>query len=221
MLETTLRYDDHHSTSISIRVYMRLTHTLLDLRNEEQLPIVCIKIRNYYLESNFRLKRYTYTDTPLSEVPNQLTHIDPESTDNFNMLKFKLLPSALVDTPEPHKFILHYCCENDEKYGFHLVITMAVSKRQNNPSLVESFNLKIEMCYIDENLGQTMSNSGVKYNTHILVENGKYNIESHFCKEVSDVSHPKFTMTAKHTLVSDTSPDSVVDLNIVPIHLQP
>jgi hypothetical protein len=197
---------------------MELTHMLLDSDKKNQLPTVFIKIRNYYLESNFRLERYTYTDTPLSEVPNQLTHIDPESPDNFNMLKFKLLPSALVDAPEPHKFILHYCCENDKKYGFHLVIKMAVSKRPDNPSLVESFDLKIEMHYIDENLRRVIPNSGLKYNSRIFAEDDKYYVESYFCKEISDVPHPGFTMSAKHTLVSETSPDSVVDLDIVPIY---
>jgi hypothetical protein len=199
---------------------MRLTHTLLDSHNDCQLPTVCIKIRNHYPKSNFRLKRYTYTDTPLSEVPNQLTFVDPGLTDHFSMIKFKLLPSALVDIYEPHKFMLHYYCKHDERLGFHLIIAMAVSKWSNNPSLVESFDLKIEMRYVDENLGQTMYNSGVKYNSHISVKNGKYNVESHFCKEVSDVSHPEFTMTARHTLVSETSPDSVVDLDIVSIHSQ-
>jgi hypothetical protein len=198
---------------------MRLTHTLLDSHNDCQLPTVCIKIRNHYPKSNFRLKRYTYTNTPLSEVPNQLTFADTGSSNSFNMIRFKLLPSALVDTRAPHEFILHYCCENDEKLGLHLGITMGVSRQLDNPLLIESFDLKIEMRYIDENLGQSMLNSSVRYNARIFVVDDKYNIESHFCK-VSDVSYPEFTMTARHTLVSDTSPDSVVDLNIIPVHSQ-
>jgi hypothetical protein len=199
--------------------FMRLTCTLLDSR-EGWLPTVSIKIRNNYSKTNFRLKRYTYTDTPLSEVPNLLTYVDSRSSDSFNMLKFKLLPSALVDTHEPHKFVLHYCCEDDGKHGFHLNITMAVSKRPDNPSLVESFDLKIEMRYIDEKLRQVIPNSGMKCNSRISVKNGKYNIESHFCKEFSDVPHPEFTMTERHMLVSDTSPDSVVDLDIISMHSQ-
>jgi hypothetical protein len=197
---------------------------LLDSRKEKQLPTVCIKIRNYYFKSDFRLKRYTYTDTPLSEVPNQLTRIDPESPDNFNMLKFKLLPSVLADTHEPHEFILHYYCENDESLGFYLNITVSVSRRLDNPLLVRSFNLKIEMRYIDENLKQVMPNSSLKYNSRIFVEDKKYKkkyyIRDHFCKEFSGVSHPEFTMTTKHELFSDKSPDSEIDLNIVPIYSQ-
>jgi hypothetical protein len=182
------------------------------------LPTVCIKIRNRYPKSNFRLKRYTYTDTPLSKVPNQLTHVDSGASDRFNMIKFRLLSSALVDIHEPHKFILNYYCENDENLGFYLIITMGVPKRPDNLSLVESFDFEIEMRYIDENLKQVMSNNYAKCNSRIFVENGKYDVESHFCKEFSDVSRPEFTMTARHRLVSDTSPDSEIDLDIIPIH---
>jgi hypothetical protein len=198
---------------------MRLTYTLLDPR-EDQLPTVCIKIRNYYPKSDFQLKRYTYTNTPLSEVPNRLTRVDPGSPDGFDMIKFKLLPSALVDTHEPHTFILHYCCENDDKLGFHLGITMAALKHPDNTLLIGSFDIKIEMRYVDENLRKTISNSSVKYSSSIFVENGKYNVESHFCKEVSDVLHQEFTMTARHKLISDTSSDSEIDLDIMPVHSQ-
>jgi hypothetical protein len=176
-----------------------------------------MNIRNHYPKSNFRLKRYTYTDTPLSEVPNLLTYVDPGSSDNPNMIKLKLLPSILVDVPEPHKFALRYCCENDEKVGFHLVITMTVLKRPGNPSLVGSFDLKIEMRYIDDNLRQNGPNNGVKYNSRIFVEDGEhYYVEDHFCREFGDVSRSTFTMTVGHKLVSETSPDSEIDLNIVP-----
>jgi hypothetical protein len=197
---------------------MRLTHTLLDLRKENQLPTVSIKIRNYYPKSNFRLKRYTYTDTPLSEAPNLLTRVDPGSPDSHNMLRFKLLYSALVDAPEPHKFMLHYCCENDERHGFHLVITMAVLRRQDNPSLIGGFDIKIEMRYIDENLRQSNPNNVVKYNSRIFAEyDNHYYVKDYFCKDSEDMSRLEFTITARHELVSDSSPDSVIDLNIVPI----
>jgi hypothetical protein len=220
MLENILRYDYHCSTTVFTHVYMRLTYTLLDLHSEDPLPTVCIKIRNRYSKSNFLLKRYTYTDTPLSEVPNQLPRIDSGSSDNINMLKFKLLPSALAGIHEPHKFILHYCCEDDDKLGFHLGITMAVSKQQDNLLMVENFNLKIEMHYIDENSRQIISNSSVKYNARIFVEDGKYDCVDYLCKEFSDVSHPEFIMTVRHRLVSNTSPDSMVDLDIVSLHSQ-
>jgi hypothetical protein len=209
MLENTLGYVSHHSTLLSIRIYVRLIHTLLGLRDENQLPTVSIKIRNYYPKSDFRLKRYIYTDTPLSEVPNLLTRVGPGSPDSFNMLKFKLLPSALVDTHEPHKFVLRYCCENDEKIGLHLSITVVVLKQPDEPLLVESFDR------------QVMPNSGVKYNARIFVEDDKhYYVKDYFCKEFGNAFRSAFTMTARHTLVSDTSPDSVIDLNIIPIHSQ-
>jgi hypothetical protein len=197
---------------------------LLDSRKENQLPTVYIKIKNYYPKSNFRLKKYTYTDTPLSEVPNLLTRVDPGSSDSYNMLKFKLLPSVLADTHEPHTFILHYCCENDEKIGFYLSISVTVPKRPDNPSLVESFDFKIEMRYINENSGQGMPNNGVKYNSRIFIEdknNSKhYHAMDYFCREFGGESSSAFTMTAGHTLHSDKSPDSEIDLNIVPIYSQ-
>jgi hypothetical protein len=164
------------------------------------------------------LKGYTYTDTPLSEVPNLLTRVDPGSSDSFNMIRFKLLPSALVDAPEPHKFMLRYCCENDEKLGFHLVIAVIVVKRSDNLSLVGCFDIKIEMRYIDENLRQNNPNNVVKYNSRIFVDNGEhYYVKDYFCKDSEDMSRSEFTITAKHELVPDSSPDSVIDLNIVPI----
>jgi hypothetical protein len=194
---------------------------LLD-SHENQLLTVCIRIRNYYPKSDFLLKSYTYTDTPLSEVPNQLTRVDPESFDNFNMIKFKLLPSALVDVPELHKFIFHYCCKNDERLEFYLVITMAVLKRPDNPSLVESFDLKIEMRYTDENSGQVMPNNDVEYNSRIFIEDGThYYVKDYFCKDSDDVSRSEFAMTVRHEFVSDTSPNSMIDLNIIPMHPQP
>jgi hypothetical protein len=213
MLENILRY--HHSTSVSIHVYMRLTHILLDLRDEYRLPTVCIKIRDQYPKSNFLLKRYTYTDTPLSEVPNLLTRIDSGSPDSFDMIKFKLSPSALVDAPEPHRFILHYCCKDDEKLGFYLVIRMAALKRPDNLSLVGGFDLKIEMHYIDENSGHIMSNNSVDYNSRIFVEHNEYYYVRGYLNEHNHVPRSEFTMDVKHELVSDTSPDSMVDLNIV------
>jgi hypothetical protein len=218
MLENTLRYDNHYSTSVFIRIYMRLIHMLLASQKEDKLPTFCIKIRNYYPKSNFRLKRYTYTDTPLSEVPNQLTRVDPGSPNSFNTIKFKLLPSALVDTHEPHKFILHYCCEDDERIGFYLIIMTPVLKRPDNLLLVGSYDLKIEMRYIDENLRQNNPNNVVKYNSRISVEDdGHYYVKDYFCKDPDDMSRAEFTITARHELSKKTPPDSEIDLNIVPM----
>jgi hypothetical protein len=86
--------------------------------------------------------------------------------------------------------------------------------------MVENFNLKIEMHYIDENSRQIISNSSVKYNARIFVEDGKYECVDYLFKEFSDVSHPEFIMTVRHRLVSNTSPDSMVDLDIVSLHSQ-
>jgi hypothetical protein len=144
ILENALRYDNHYSALVSVRI-CEINSSLLDLCDGDQLPTVCIKIRNHYPK---------YTNTPLSEVPNQLTFADTGSSNSFNMIRFKLLPSALVDTRAPHEFILHYCCENDEKLGLHLGITMGVSRQLDNPLLIESFDLKIEMRYIDENFAK-------------------------------------------------------------------
>jgi hypothetical protein len=154
----------------------------------------------------------------LSEVPNLLTYIDPEASESFNMIKFTLFPSALADAPEPHKLIFRYYCESDERLGFYLIITMAVLRRTDNPLLMGGFDIHIEMRYIDENLRQNNSNNAVKYSSRIFAENGEHHCtKGYFSEEHDDVPRSEFTMDVRHILVSDASPDSVIDLKIVPM----
>jgi hypothetical protein len=165
------------------------------------------------------LDRYTHADTLQLNIPSRLTYIDEPNSEEVNTLTFKLLPNALVDVHEPNKFMLRYRCEGDRELGFHLNVTISVSKRQDDSASIESFDIEIEMRYTDGNLKQTMSDGGIIYKSRLFKQDDKYHIKNHTSKAFGDEPEPGFSVQIRHSLIETdplTSPDSNIHVEIVP-----
>jgi hypothetical protein len=120
---------------------------------------------------------------------------------------------------EPSKFILRYRCESSSELGFHLNVTTSISKHQDDPTSVESFDLEIEMRYIGENLKKIVLNSGIIYKSRLFRQNDKYYIKDYISKVSGDEPESGFSMQIKHSLIKTnppTSPDSNIHIEIIP-----
>jgi hypothetical protein len=192
----------------------------------QTLPTFRLKFRNRYDKKGFQLDKYAYADTlELHDgdasglnAPNRLTYVEPDSKE-VNTLTFRPLPNALVDVHEPNKFMLRYLCEGNSKLGFHLNAIISVSKRQDNPALIESFGLEIEMRYIGGNLRQTMSNSGIRYRARIFKRDDKYYIKDYTSEIFGDEPESGFSMQIEYPLKKtnpQTSPEFNLHIEITP-----
>jgi hypothetical protein len=173
--------------------------------------------QNKYDKDGFRLDKYAYTDTLQLNVPSQLAYINESNSEEVIKLKFELLLNALVDVHEPNRFMLRYRCERNSKLGFHLNVTTSISK--DSQGSIESFDLEIDMRYIDENLRQAMSNNGIRYRSRIFKRNNKYHIKDYTSKVFDDEHEPGFSMRIRHSFIemnSSTSPNSNIHIEIIP-----
>jgi hypothetical protein len=105
----------------------------------------------------------------------------------------------------------------NSKLGFHLNVTTSISR--NKEGSTESFGLEIEICYIDENLRQTMSNGGIVYRSRFFNQNYRYHIKDYTSKLFGDEPEPRFSMKMKRSLMKTdmpTSPEFDIHIEIIP-----